>query len=73
MRVILDKCDLCNLIKGITPPLEMVTELENAGLGYYNGGFANEWTWIIDPESHSEEDLYEWYKLIKNKKNGLIK
>lgn len=69
MKVVLNKSDLCCLLGGTRPSYDLMPIISKMGLGYYIGGFSDEWKWTLrnNADSYSEEDLWNLYKEITNK------
>lgn len=66
MIVDLDRADICNMLSGVEPSYEQMGRIEKLGLGYYVGGFSDQWHWNETSfEDFSDEELLEIYKSIK--------
>lgn len=66
MIVNLDRTDICNMLSGVEPSYEEMDRLERIGLGYYVGGFNDEWHWNGTRfADFSDEQLLEIYKSLK--------
>lgn len=66
MIVDLDRTDICNMLAGVEPSYEQMGRIEKLGLGYYVGGFSDQWHWNETSfEDFSDEELLEIYKSIK--------
>lgn len=70
MIVELNKSDLCNLLAGTCPSFDLMTIISKMGLGYYVGGFSDEWKWTLrNADSYSKEELWDLYKEITGKED----
>lgn len=69
MIVEINKSDLCNLLAGTRPSFGLMTKMSKMGLGYYIGGFSDEWIWTLrlNVDSYSEKELWDLYKEITGK------
>jgi hypothetical protein len=68
MIVELNKEDLCNLLGGTSPSYGLMDKISKMGLGYYVGGFSDEWKWTLrNADSYSKEELWDLYKEITGK------
>lgn len=67
MIVELNKSDLCCLLGGTYPSYPLMQKIIKMELGYYIGGFSDEWRWTLrnNSDSYSEEELWELYQEIK--------
>lgn len=72
MTLELKRKDIIHLLRGTEPPYEVMEEIPNC-LGYYCGGFKDEWVWDIDSryededtKQYSDEYLYNLYLKCKN-------
>lgn len=70
MEVELDKRDIIHLLRGVEPSYDKMRIIEDMGLGYYTGGFKDEFNWQYTNyhlwDKYSDEELYELYnKLTK--------
>ena len=61
----LNRTDIENLLRGTTPPYEMMEELTKDKLGYYCGGFNDRWVWDLDKNVKTDEELLQIYKRIQ--------
>ena len=67
MIVDLDRKDIISLLKGSKPNYNVINKIPEE-LGYYVGGFVNDWRWNYFSEnvSYSDEQLYDLYLMCKN-------
>lgn len=66
MIVEIDRRDICNMLAGAEPSYEQMGRIEKLGLGYYVGGFSDQWHWNGTRfADFSDEELLEIYKSIK--------
>lgn len=65
MNLDLDKKALATLLRGTSPPYELMDHPLIKNKGEYRGGFNDEWVWDYCL-NYSEEELYAAYKLIKD-------
>ena len=66
MNIEIDRRDICNMLAGISPSYEQMVRIETLGLGYYVGGFRDEWHWDKNSFKYfSDEELLQIYKSIR--------
>ena len=67
MIVDLDSKDIISLLTGSQPNYNVINKIPEE-LGYYVGGFVNDWRWnyISENVSYSDEQLYDLYLMCKN-------
>ena len=70
MQINLEKKDLINLVKGITPYYNVFNEPLVKQCGSYYGGHDISWEWdYFKLKNLSEKALYDLYKICKNSWN----
>ena len=69
MKVELDRKDIISLLRGITPPYSVMNKIPKE-LGYYIGGFVDNWHWnyIDENTPYADEYLFNLYLMCKNSK-----
>ena len=66
MIVDLDRKDIISLMKGISPNYDVMGEIPK-DLGYYSGGFSDQWKWnYFVPDKYSNKELFSIYLICKN-------
>ena len=67
MIVDLDRKDIISLLTGSQPNYNVMDKIPEE-LGYYVGGFVNDWRWndISENVSYSDEQLYDLDLMCKN-------
>ena len=70
MTVDLEKIDIINLVRSTTPYYNDMIEITKMKLGYYIGGFSDEWFWLSKNDSawdnFTEQELLDLYKKLKH-------
>ena len=70
MTVDLEKIDIINLVRSTTPYYNDMIEITEMKLGYYIGGFSDEWFWLSKNDSvwdnFTEQELFDLYKKLKH-------
>jgi hypothetical protein len=65
----LDREDIFNLLRACFPPYELMSKIEKMKIGYYVGGFNEEWRWLLNKDTpYSEEELWHLYLELKYNK-----
>lgn len=65
INVNLDRTDIENLLRGIEPNFEIMSEIPK-DLGRFYGGFLDKWEWNNNfPDKYSDEYLLGLYYIIK--------
>ena len=65
MLVELEKDDVVALIKGTSPTYDLMKDPVIAQLGYYTGGFRDDWRGLSQFPDLSKEALYSAYTKLK--------
>lgn len=67
MKVKLNRKDIIALLRGSTPNYSVMDKIPKE-LGYYVGGFVDDWKWnyISEDTPYTDEYLYDLYLMCKN-------
>lgn len=67
MKVKLNRKDIIALLLGSTPNYSVMDKIPKE-LGYYVGGFVDDWKWnyISEDTPYTDEYLYDLYLMCKN-------
>jgi len=65
MLVELEKEDVVALIKGTSPTYDLMKDPVIEQLGYYTGGFRDDWSWLNQFPDLPIETLYSTYIKLK--------
>ena len=69
MQVELDRRDIISLLRGSSPNFSVMDKMPKE-LGYYVGGFVDDWKWQLNTKvPYTDEYLYELYTICKNSWN----